>query len=77
MPTEKLFIINSRDKISGSNTDFTVQFNDSIAQEVLKIIVKEVYIPNQFYNVENDGKKKKNTLVINQNGLGEVSITIN
>ena len=76
MPTEKLLIINSRDKISGTNTDFTVQFSDSLAQEVLKIICKEVYIPNQFYNVENDGKRKNNTLILNQNGLGEVSATI-
>jgi hypothetical protein len=76
MPTEKLIVINSRDKISGSNTDFTVQFNDSLSQEVLKIICKEIYIPNQFYNVENDGKRKNNTLVINQNGLGLLTVTI-
>ena len=76
MPTEKLIVINSRDKISGSNTNFTVQFADSISQEVLKIIVKEIYVPNQFYNVENDGKRKNNTLVLNQNGLGNITITI-
>ena len=76
MPTEKLIVINSRDKISGSNTDFTVQFNDSLSQEVLKIIVKEIYIPNQFYNVESEGKRKNNTIVLNQNGLGEVSAII-
>jgi len=76
MPTEKLIVINSRDKISGTNSNFTVQFNDSIAQEVVKIIVKEIYIPNQFYNVENDGKRKNNTLVLNQNGGGDVSITV-
>jgi hypothetical protein len=76
MPTEKLIVVNSRDKISGSNTDFTVQFNDSLSQEVLKIIVKEIYIPNQFYNVESEGKRKNNTIVLNQNGLGEVSAII-
>jgi hypothetical protein len=76
MPTEKIIVINSRDKISGTNSNFTVQFNDSISQEVVKIIVKEVYIPNQFYNVENDGKRKNNTLVLNQNGAGNVTVTI-
>ncbi len=76
MPTEKIIVINSRDKISGTNSNFTVQFNDSISQEVVKIIVKEVYIPNQFYNVENDGKRKNNTLVLNQNGAGDVSVTV-
>ena len=76
MPTEKLIVINSRDKISGTNSDFTVQFNDSIAQEVVKIICKEIYIPNQFYNVENDGKRKNNTLVLNQSGVGELTITV-
>jgi CRISPR/Cas system-associated endoribonuclease Cas2 len=76
MPVEKLLIINSRDKISGSNSDFTVQFNDSIAQEVVKIICKEFYIPNQFYNVENDGKRKNNTLVLNQNGVGNLTISV-
>ena len=76
MPVEKLIVINSRDKISGSNTDFTVQFNDSLSQEVLKIVVKEIFIPNQFYNIENDGKRKNNTLILNQNGLGEVGITV-
>lgn len=76
MPVEKLLVINSNDKIFGTNTDFTVQFNDSISQEVLKIIVKEVYIPNQFYNVEDDGKRKNNTIILNQNGFGEVKATI-
>lgn len=76
MPTEKIIVINSRDKLSGTNSNFTVQFNDSLAQEVVKIIVKEIYIPNQFYNVENDGKRKNNTLVLNQNGAGEITVTV-
>lgn len=76
MPTEKILVINSFDKLSGTNTDFRVQFNDSIAQEVIKIIVKDIWIPNQFYNVETDGNRKNNTLVINQNGLGEITLTI-
>ena len=76
MPTEKIIVINSRDKLSGTNSDFTVQFNDSLAQEVVKIICKEIYIPNQFYNVENDGKRKNNTLVLNQNGAGEITVTV-
>ena len=76
MPTEKIIVINSRDKLSGTNSNFTVQFNDSLAQEVVKIICKEIYIPNQFYNVENDGKRKNNTLVLNQNGAGEITVTV-
>ncbi len=72
MPTEKIIVINSRDKIIGTNSNFTVQFNDSISQEVLKILVKDVYVPNQFYNVDADN----NTLDLNQNSLGLVQAII-
>jgi hypothetical protein len=72
MPTEKIIVINSRDKISGTNSNFRVQFQDSISQEVLKILVKDVFVPNQFYNVDADN----NTLDLNQNGLGLVQAIV-
>ena len=72
MPTEKIIVINSRDKISGTNSNFRVQFQDSLSQEVLKILVKDVFVPNQFYNVDGDN----NTLDLNQNGLGLVQAIV-
>jgi hypothetical protein len=72
MPTEKIIVINSRDKISGTNSNFRVQFQDSISQEVLKILVKDVFVPNQFYNVDADN----NTLDLNQNSLGVVQAIV-
>ena len=48
----KRLVINSRDKTVGTNTNFTVQFNDNITQSVLKIQVMDVFIPNQFYNID-------------------------
>ena len=72
MPTEKIIVINSRDKISGTNSNFRVQFQDSISQEVLKILVKDVFVPNQFYNVDADN----NTLDLNQNSLGLVQAIV-
>ena len=72
MPTEKIIVINSRDKISGTNSNFRVQFQDSISQEVLKILVKDVVVPNQFYNVDGDN----NTLDLNQNSLGLVQAIV-
>ena len=72
MPTEKIIVINSRDKISGTNSNFRVQFQDSISQEVLKILVKDVFVPNQFYNVDADN----NTLDLNQNSRGLVQAIV-
>ncbi len=72
MPTEKIIVINSRDKISGTNSNFRVQIQDSISQEVLKILVKDVFVPNQFYNVDADN----NTLDLNQNSLGLVQAVV-
>lgn len=72
MPTEKIIVINSRDKISGNNSNFTIQLQDSISQEVLKILVKDVFVPNQFYNVD----ATNNTLDLNQNSLGVVQAII-
>ena len=37
MSKEKLLIINSKDRNEGTNGDFTVLFNDSSCQQVLKV----------------------------------------
>jgi hypothetical protein len=57
MSKERIVVINSIDRISGTNTDFTVSYNDYEVQQVLKVVVKQAYIPNQFYNVTNDNNR--------------------
>ena len=57
MSKERIVVINSIDRISGSNTDFTVSYNDYEVQQVLKVVVKAAFIPNQFYNVTNDNNR--------------------
>jgi len=76
MSKEKILVVNSKDKQSGTNGDFTVQFNDSSCQQVQKVLVKEIFVPNLFYNIENDGTRKNNTLVLSQNGLPNITVTI-
>jgi hypothetical protein len=76
MSKEKILVVNSKDKQSGTNGDFTVQFNDSSCQQVQKVLVKEIFVPNLFYNIENDGNRKNNTLVLSQNGLPNITVTI-
>jgi len=76
MSKEKLLTINSKDKQIGTNGDFTVQFNDSSCQQVQKVLVKEIFVPNVFYNISNDPNRKNNTLIFSQNGLPNITITI-
>ena len=57
MSKERIVVINSIDRISGTNTDFTVSYNDDEVQQDLKVVVKQAYIPNQFYNVTNDNNR--------------------
>jgi hypothetical protein len=78
MSKEKILIlvINSKDKQSGTNGDFTVQFNDSSCQQVQKVLVKEIFVPNVFYNISDDGKRTNNTLTLSQNGLANITVTI-
>lgn len=63
MSKEKIMIINSRDRIEGTNADFTVTFNDSACQQVKKVLVKDIFIPNLFYNITT----ANNTLLLFQN----------
>lgn len=51
MSKEKLLVINSKDRIDGTNGAFTVVFNDSSCQQVVKVLVKDIWIPNLFYNI--------------------------
>ena len=55
MSKEKFIVVNSKDRnpiLGGkTNTDFTVSYKDSDCQQVLKCVVKDVFIPNQFYNI--------------------------
>jgi hypothetical protein len=52
MSKEKILVVNSKDRSSGTNSEFTLDFKaDSSVQQVLKILVKEIFCPNQFYNI--------------------------
>ena len=66
MSKEKIMILNSRDGV-GTNSDFTNTYNDSACQQVLKVLVKDIFIPNLFQNITT----LNNTLILFQN----VSIT--
>ena len=44
-------VVNSKDRISGSNSDFEILFNDSACQQVVKVLVRDCFIPNLFYNI--------------------------
>ena len=76
MSKEKILVINSKDKQTGTNGDFTVQFNDSSCQQVQKVLVKEIFVPNVFYNISNGPSRKNNTLTLSQNGLPNSVIII-
>jgi len=76
MSKEKILVLNSKDKQIGNNGDFTVQFNDSSCQQVQKVLVKEIFVPNIFYNITDDGKRTNNTLTLSQNGLPNITVTI-
>lgn len=52
MSREKIIVVNSKDKSEGSNTDFVVVFNDSSCQQVIKCLVRDVFVPNLFYNID-------------------------
>ena len=72
MSKEKILVINSKDRISGTNGDFEVLFNDSSCQQVIKVLCKDVWIPNLFYNI-NGGN---NTLEFKQNAQANQIVTV-
>ncbi len=61
MSKEKFIVVNSKDRnllLGGqTNSDFTVSYKDNDLQQVLKCIVKDVFIPNQFYNINVNNNK--------------------
>jgi hypothetical protein len=84
MSKERIVVINSIDRISGSNTDFTCSYNDYEVQQVLKVTVKQAFIPNQFYNVTNDNNRFASAVIIIRAGqytidelIAELEILIN
>ena len=72
MSNEKLLVLNSKDRTDGTNGRFTVQFNDSSCQQVVKCLVKDLWIPNLFYNITSSN----NTLEFKQNAQANTSINI-
>ena len=72
MSKEKIMVVNSKDRISGSNSDFEVLFNDSSCQQVVKVLVRDCFIPNLFYNINNTN----NILEFKQNAEANETVTV-
>ncbi len=62
MESVKTLVINSRDRISGSTTNFRYNFNDSIKFHSIKLI--SAAVPNTYYNI------KTNAVFVMSDGLG-------
>jgi hypothetical protein len=80
MSLEKLIVVSSQDKDtpSDSNSRFTVSLKESYyTQNVLKIMVKDIIVPNVFYNVrgESYGSNQNNIFKFTTT-LGDVTVTI-
>ena len=69
---EKLVVVNSKDRVSGTNSDFEVLFSDSSCQQVIKTLIKDVFLPNLFYNINDNN----NTLQFKQNAEPNQIVTI-
>lgn len=73
MSKEKILVINSKDRSLGNNSDFSMDFKaDSSVQQVLKVLVKDVFVPNQFYNINSSN----NAIEIKQNAQPNATATI-
>ena len=72
MSKEKLLVINSKDRTSGNNGDFEVLFNDSSCQQVVKVLCKDCFVPNLFYNINGTN----NTLEFKQNAEPNQTVTV-
>jgi hypothetical protein len=72
MSLEKIVVISSSDKedSSQSNSDFVVALQEKYyTQGVNKIQVKEISLPNVFYNIRGSGTLRNNRLLINEDGI--------
>ena len=80
MSLEKTIVLSSSDKEvnSTSNSDFVVQLKaDSYTQGVNRIMVKDVSIPNVFYNVRGAGYgSAQNNLLLIDDNVGYLPFTI-
>jgi hypothetical protein len=72
MSKEKLLVINSKDRTSGTNGDFEVLFSDSSCQQVIKTMVKDCFVPNLLYNINGTN----NTLEFKQNAEPNQIVTV-
>ena len=67
--TERTCFINSRDRASGSSTSFNVFLNRAVfTNDISRIILKRISIPNLFYNVPT----RKATLYLLYNGAPSI-----
>jgi hypothetical protein len=78
---EKLLVISSEDKDNptDSNSDFTVTLKESYyTQNVLRVLVKEITVPNVFPNIRGSdyGSSQNNVLVVSVALQPPITITI-
>lgn len=71
MSKEKILVINSRDRQSGTTTEFELFFKDSSCQQVQKVLIKDVFCPNLFFNITED-----NNILAFQQGANTLTTAI-
>jgi len=76
---EKIIVINSNDKNSQSlnNSNFSVDLRETYStQQVKRVIVKEVIVPNSFYNIRSSQGEINNVLKMKENGQADINVSI-
>lgn len=69
--SQRIYYVNTQFKKSGSNQDFTYQFQIPQAEEYDRVVVLNASIPNTFYLIQ----ENINTFTLRENGV-DVAITI-
>lgn len=80
MSLEKIIVISSDDKDpsqSNSNSDFVVNLKERYyTQNINRILVKDILVPNSFYNVRSSDGEVNNTLKLKEGANPDVVATI-
>lgn len=75
MRTARYLRISSRDRLKPSENNlynFSVSFNDYSLNQVSKVVVKSIMIPNTAYNIN----ETNNSVLLNYNGTGDVGFQL-
>lgn len=67
----RIFYVNSRNRVSGSNTDFSYAFNIDPQSKFNHVVLLDISVPKSFYAIQST-----QTFVLNENGT-QSTITIN